>query len=474
MTISHSIPTTTRRPARFYEFNVASSQRGLVPIDRNLALVGVFDSSGSATAATIYSVSEESQADSLFGVGSELALMCRWALKGFRAYGKSANLYAIGIADPAGTAKTETLTVTVTTATAGDVVLEIAGRTIRAGVSAGDANSDIAEAIESAIDEKVAELPVTAGVASNVVTCTAVHTGVVGNDVTYRVVSQPDGVTVTPAVGVAGVGAASIEASLDLLIDRNYHVIAIGNHTTVDTAFLATHLDEMWAAGEKKWRHAVLAETGSLATAQLLADDVNTDYRISVISAEGFKNVDSEIAAYCAAMLAAEVDPAQPFNHQELRDLYMPLESDVPTNAEIETGIAGGLTMLTVNDFKTRAKMVRFVTTKTIHAAVAFWTMQDVTIPRSMAYVAEQVDIALAVFSNVKQSARNISAVRTKVLTTLKAIEDAEIVQNVDDHVDELVAETDDSVATRLNVAIPASVVSPLNQIIGAVNLIVE
>lgn len=475
MTITHSVPTTTRRPMRAYEFNVANAQRGLVPIDRNLALVGTFNAAGSATAGTIYAVSEESKADSLFGQGSELALMCKWALKGFRAYGKSANLYAIGITPVVSAAAVETLTTTGTASASGDLVIRIAGRTIRTGVTSGDVQNTITAALEAAIDAEVANLPVTAGSATNVVTCTHVDHGVNGNDVLYEVIEEPAGVSVALAQSAPGAGAVDITASLDLLIDRNYHVIAIANKTTTDTADLGLHLTSMWAAGENKWRFAVMAERGTLAAAQLLADDEQTRYDMSVISAEGFRNTGGEIAAYGAAILAAEDDPAQPFNGIDLPDLYMPTDANVPTNTEIETGIAGGLTMLTVNDQKTSAKMVRYLNIKTVHNSVAFLAMQDITIPRSMAYTAEQVDIRLGLqFGNVKKSKRNVAGVRSEVLDVLYKLEELEVVQNVDDHTDELVVETDANVATRLNVAIPTSVVPPLNQIIGVVNLLLE
>jgi len=186
-------------------------------------------------------------------------------------------------------------------------------------------------------------------------------------------------------------------------------------------------------------------------------------------------NTPGEIAAYLAAVAAAEEDPAQPFNDIPLPDLYLPDAADIPTTAEIEAAIAGGMTILATNDRGTRARLVRYVTSKTEHEGVPFEALLDLTIPRSMAYAARQVDTRLGLkFRNVKRSERNRQAIRAEVLDVLYKLEEAEVLQNVEAHKDELAVEPDADVPTRLNVAIPTSVIPPLAQIAGELALLVE
>ena len=80
MTITTTLPSTTRRPGRFHEFDLASTARGLVPLDNRILLIGVMGS-GTATADDFFEIFDELQSDTLFGVGSEITLMVRKVLE---------------------------------------------------------------------------------------------------------------------------------------------------------------------------------------------------------------------------------------------------------------------------------------------------------------------------------------------------------------------------------------------------------
>jgi phage tail sheath gpL-like len=472
--IDHDVASNIRRPGRFFNFNYAAAARGLVALDTRVVLVGILDSSGSASAGELKEIFSEAEADAYFGTGSELALMCRWAMKATRDYGKAPEIWAIGIADPAGTAQTNTITVTGTASEAGEIHIRISGRDIRVAVANGDLQADIATAIDDAIDELIAELPVTSAAASNVVTTTAVHTGENGAEVEIDVISTVGGVTVVAAAGVAGAGTVDITASLDLLEDKDYDVVVTANNKAGDIADCADHIATCWEATTKRWRHCLMAGRGTLATQQALATAAD-DWRQMVVSAEGFRNTPSEIAAYIGTMLAAEPDPALPWNDVALPSLYLPEKADIPTNAELESGIGGGLFMLSTNEAQTEAKIVRAVTTQVTYNAVPFYTMLDYTIGRSFYYGARQIDIAQALhFPRAKKTERTAKDVRSVTLDVMYQLEDLEIWHNIDDHAAELVVETDPVVTDRLVQAVPAAVVAPLNQTVNVMNLIVE
>lgn len=474
MAIQTSVPAATRRPGTFFEFNIANAARGLVALTQRIALVGAFDSSGTATALTLYEVFSEQEADDLFGQGSELALMCKYAFRGQRDIGVPVQVWAVPIADPAGTAQAQTFTVTGTATESGEVVIEIAGRTVRAPVTNGDVQNTIASALKDRIDEQLPELPITAGVAINVVTCTHVNTGVNGNSTQYKVVSTPSGVTVVDANSASGAGTIDITLALDELADKDYDLVACSNHTSTDVTDYAAHLSSMFNPGTKRWRSTVMAETGSLATGQALATAAD-DFKQMVISAEGFKNTPGEVAAYVCGILGGAADPALPWNNVALPSLFLPETADIPTNTEIESGIGGGLFMLSVNEQQTEAKIVRAVTTQTTLNSAPFFALLDYTISRTMFFAARQVDAQLLIqFQRAKKNARTIRRVRSVVLSTLVLLEGLELLQNVEARAGELQVETDATNPDRLNVAIPTSVVPPLNQIVNVMNLIVE
>ena len=299
-------------------------------------------------------------------------------------------------------------------------------------------------------------------------------TGDNGNDVRYDLDELPEGVTIAAVQETAGAGVVDLTPALDVVLDKRYKLVAVANHAAADVDDLRAHLSDAWELTTKRFRHTIMAETGTLATGLALATRAN-DFRQLVVSAEGFRNTPGELAAYVGAIVAGEDDPARPFNDVELPSVYLPDDAAIPLTEELEVGIAGGLFMLSVNDAKTRAKVVRATTTQTSLDDVPFFELLDVTLSLSMVYTAEQVDLAQArVTRQAKQSARTRKRVRSVTLDTLLKLEDLEILQNVADHAEELLVEPHPSIPSRLVTSIPTSVVPPLNQIANVFNLLVE
>ena len=477
MSIKTSIPSNTRKPGRFFEFDVTSAARGLAPIDRRVALIGARLTAGTVAAGIPTEVFTETDADTYWGKGSELALMCRAAMKAGKKLARKGKkppaLWALALADPAGVKADFTFTVTGPATAAGDVVFRIAGRTLRAGVANAASATVIAAAMKTAVDQMLADLPVTGAAAIGVLTVTANNVGVNGNDIDCSVMSAPAGVTVVAAAGVAGTGSYDTTASLDILVDKQYHAVAIANHLSADVADLKAHNDMVNAPGFKAFTIAYLAEIGSATTANALAVGAN-QMDVVLVSAEDCPNLTGEIAAQVAVTVEGHDDPAANLDGTEL-DLYPPPAASVPTATEIETAIAAGALVLGVNDSQDQMTIVRAVTTKTAISSVPFYNVLDLSNPRSLFYVATQVDIAWAIaFDGAKQNARTRQASVDVTYRVLKKCEDLEITHHVDDHKGEIVAETDPVVPTRINVAVPASVIQNLHQIVSVVTLFVE
>src|SRR3989304_5827177 len=227
------------------------------------------------------------------------------------------------------------------------------------------------------------------------------------------------------------------------------------------------------APGFKAFTIAYLAEIGSATTPSARAGGAN-QMDVVLVSAEDCPNLSGEIAAQVAVTVEGHDDPAANLDGTEL-DLYPPPAASVPTATEIETAIAAGALVLGVNDSQDQMTIVRAVTTKTAISSVPFYNVLDLSNPRSLFYVATQVDIAFAIaFAAAKQNARTRQAAGDVGYRVLKSCEDLEITHHVDDHKGEIVAETDPVVPTRINVAVPASVIQNLHQIVSVVTLFVE
>lgn len=430
---------------------------------------------------TPYRCYTESDAINYAGMGSEAHLNVKAALRGARkANYAEAEIYLVMVADAGGARAGKTLTVTVTTAQAGEVVFRIAGRTFRAPVSAGDAVGTIASAIKSVIDAQVRDLPVTASASAGVVSIRANNAGPNGNDIAAEVVSVPTGVSVALASPTAGTTAYDITAALNSLSDKRYHGVGISNHLAADITDAKDYIDARGAAAVQAWSMVHLAETGSVATSTTLASAANYK-ELQVILARGFPNMPGEIACYVGALTWSK-DVNVNLDDQEL-DLYPPATTNVLIPSESETVISGGVTPLGVTDTGDRTRIIRAVTTKTTEAGVPFDNLRDVSTVRTMFQSAERVQAVVRRIlatggpggTAAKIDSDTIKRVEDSVYTDLLTQQnDLKWLHNVEEHRDELQVEADATIPNRLNIATPQPVVQDLHHGANLFTLYVE
>jgi phage tail sheath gpL-like len=477
MPLSTSVPASLKQPNSFHTFQHVRAGGGLVALPLRVLLVGVKSAAGTATAETPVQVFDLADAITKFGQGSELALMCAIAfaqgnLNGSSGRGGMPELWACPIAAPgASVAAAQTLTVTVTTAVAGTLHVRIAGRDIFVGVSAGDAQNTIAAALEDAIDALARELPVTAGVAGNVVTCTHVTTGTNGNDVAYEVVSAPSGVSVASAQSVAGTGTVDITAALDAAVDKNYDAIAVSIHSGTAVSDAAAHLSAMWNFAQKFWRWVFIGDKATLSTAQGYATSADSE-KIIVVSYEGSPSLPSEIATAAAVAAFGVERPNANYDGVEIA-LYPPANSLVYTSAEIESALAGGVTPLIPTTGGASSQIVRLVTTKITEASAPFYALADLAFSRTLAYRATQYDVQYR--QRFQQEvidgdlddpeATLLARVRDMCVEIDRAMGDAKYLRDVEDLIAQIQVEEAASPSGRLLVQAPCRVAGPLHQV---------
>ncbi len=468
MTLSTSVPSNLRRPGAFHEFRNTQAGLGLVPLDSRVALVGIMSSTATATAASPFQIFDETDGDAKCGPGSQLAMMARAAFAQARLDGVQPEIWAVAIAAPgASVAAQETLTVTASSALAGNLVFSIAGRVLVAPVSAGDSATTIAAAMDAAIDAALLFLPLTSTASSGVVTCVVTSTGVWGNDIAYRTISAPSGVSVAYAASVTGTGTVDVTASVDTLIDKDYDAIVLGNHGTTDVTDMVAHNTTQWGYGQKLYRHAFIGERGSLATANTLGTTGN-DKTVVIIACEGCPNLPGEIAAAGAVACIGKNRPNANLDGQVLA-LYPPLPTDAFTSAEVESALSSGVTPLTPTANGTGVKIERMVTTKTTLSGAPFEALRDIGLSRTDAYMARQIDIGyrLGFFQEVIDGAVDgelFKRIKDMVIRIQKAAEKAKILRNVDDYIDQILVEESEDVPGRILVQDPYRVAGALHQ----------
>lgn len=475
MAISHGIPSTLRRPGQFHEFDYTSSARGLVPLANRVLLIGIQSSAATATADEFQQIFSEQEADLLFGQGSEIALMARKALQTAVSIGITPEIWACGVADPAGTAAVQKFSVVAgTAATSGDIFFRVGEEVFRAGVSAGDDQDAVALSIKNAIESRLHLVPVTVTATANEVTLTHVVTGENGNDLKLFVDSVGlTAMSINTSTTTPGAGAASLTTALTNSLAKSFETIAIANHQAGDVTAMDTHMDSAWAAGEKRWRFGVMAENGTLSTANTLASTANSE-KIVVVSYEDSPSTPGQIAAAMAVGISSRELPNYNYDYQEL-PLAIPVSSSTYSAAEIESALAAGSTPLAPNDTRSATEIVRLITTKTTENGAPFERTKDLATIRGMVFVVRQIDADFAIqFRGVNKSQRVLNRMRSRAFDKLKEMESLGIVQNVDSLFPQLLVENDPIIATRAIVSLPESIIPNLHQIVFKHVLYVE
>lgn len=193
------IPSGLRTPGVYQE--IASG--GTPSTSTIWYILGHVTSAGSLAAAGIADCSSLDDATTLCGAGSQLREMYRVARKG----AKTQRIKLVAVAD-SGTASVWTITIGTVPVAGGPGRLKIAGETLLVDIAAGDTAATVAAAIAAKVNAYTdslsgAQLPVTATVATNVVTLTARHKGVASNDLRLVVPALVSGNALTGVATIA-------------------------------------------------------------------------------------------------------------------------------------------------------------------------------------------------------------------------------------------------------------------------------
>lgn len=254
------------------------------------ATVGSTDyvtTAGTQAAATPVLVPSPADADTLFGIGSELALMCRAAF----AQKRGAYVWATVVAQDGSAVKATGVMLFATTATsAGSVKITIAGRAVlEVAVANADTASTVATAVANAINQTEG-LPVTATVSTATVTLVAKCGGTRGNAIgigveitagamTCALGGASAGQKVTDRMGggtgTDGANVDSVANALAAIAAGEYFIVAAHQDST-NIGLIKAHLATYTAISERKRIQAVCATSNvSVATAAALGIAIN-------------------------------------------------------------------------------------------------------------------------------------------------------------------------------------------------------
>ena len=197
-----SIPSSIRKPGKYFEFNTKLAVRTLPVNDQKVLLIGPMLATGLQAPLTPVDIFSDEDAAVYFGRGSVAHLMARSAIK---SYGY-VRLSMIGVLDSgAGVVATGTVTLTGPATSSGQVSLRINNTQVDIAVTNGNTANALATKLQTAISA-LDDLPVTASVAGAVITLTCRHKGSVGNEIAVTSIITATGVTAAIVAMNAGAG----------------------------------------------------------------------------------------------------------------------------------------------------------------------------------------------------------------------------------------------------------------------------
>jgi phage tail sheath gpL-like len=470
-----NIPSSIRKPGKYFEFNTRMATRTLPGNPQRVLIIAPMNPDASADALTPLDIYSDNEAARQFGAGSLAHLMTRAAIQA----NPYLQLQVIGLETAAaGKAASATLRLVGPAIGSGTLYLWVGDQRLAVAIEAGDSIDMINRAVVRVI--MMAEnLPITATVTNQgseenaryVMTLTARQPGEFGNALRLKAECTAKGIGITLSEMSGGENDPDIQPALDAVFAAGHHIIISPFSTFRALLALRTHLEKTGNAMEQRGAIGVAGWTGTLATGTTLAGEINAG-RLTLGWYPGSARLPAELAAAYGAVIASEEDPARPLNTLALTGMDIAPVTQRASRNEQENALHNGLTPIEVGAGN-RVQIVRALTTYTRNAeGVDDIALLDLTTIRTLDYTRKACRERISQrFPREKLNERTRQKVRSELLDVLLKLEESEILENVDANKDRLLVERNDKDPNRLDAEIPADVVNGLHVFAGRIDL---
>lgn len=480
MSISFNEITNLRIPFVRVEYDNTKAIAGPAEQPYKGLALGFKTTGGSAVADTIYAVTSAAQAKNLFGAGSMLHNIAQI----YFSDPTVTDLSMAAVTEPSGTASTGDITFTGTATGSGTINLYIGGKKVSASVAIGDAGSDIASAIVSAIAAKT-DLPVTAAVNGGddtQVDLTSKHDGLAGDTIRLEFNinsgdSTPAGITTSSNAMSGGAGTPTLTNVIAAMGDTHFNLILNPWTDTTTLNSLITELDSRGSAERMIESVAISGTAETTSTANTIGNSVNSKF-VSVTNVKGCPNPGYEIAAAILkkVMIHGSIDPARPFQTLTLTGILPPAAADRLTAAEREGHLNNGISTVSVTDAG-KVLIERLITTyKTNDAGADDISYLDVNTLLTLSFIRYDFRNSLYLKFPRHKLANNTDRVRAgqAVLTPnigkahaiqkFQSWEEKVLVEDISQFKTELIVQRNSSNANRLDFLLPTNLVNQFRQ----------
>lgn len=378
-------------------------------IPLRLLLCGTKISAGSATPnQDVNQILSQTDADTLYGAGSELAVMCRGALQI-----PGVSIYGAPVPEAGGAvAASATITITGSWSTAGTYSFRVDGVGFSVVALSTDTISTFADTVAAAVNS-VSACSCTAAKGSSpgfVVTLTRKSAGARGNQgILFQDISGvPSGMSVAIAGGTSitgggvhfgsGTGVDDVTTLLASVIQaQQYDRIAFAQNDATNAARWHTFLNNQAAPLIGFLQHGVCAVNSSFSSATSLAQTTLNAERVQILWQNNGETIPSFVAATFGAYrtLIEQDDPGAAYDGYILPGVIaQSQQADWPSTNTLIAALNSGVTPITTNRTGS-SYIVRSITT---HSQDSSGNPQYTTLDTSDAVVPDYVRTWLRVY----------------------------------------------------------------------------
>lgn len=471
----NQIAADLRVPGAYVEFDSSRARGGLPVVSNRVLIIGQKLAAGTAPALVPQRLFSADAAGVLFGKASILARCYR----AFKLNDPASECWGIALDDLAGgTAATGTITVSGPATAAGTIALMIAGQPVAVAVASASSANTIATAIAAAI-AAADHLPVTAAAVAAVVTLTARHKGTAGNDVDvrhsyYQGEALPAGVGLTIAGLSAGAGDPDHAAVWTAIGDGAWRTIILAHASATILTSAEGELASRWSPARMLESFGWAARPGSVGDLTSFGAARNS-HLVSIMGAGDSPSAPWEWAGGYGAVggYYSAIDPARPLQTLEIKGVLAPSENARFTKAEREALLHSGIA--THTSVAGNVLIERAVTTYQVNVfGEADTAYLDAETVLTLHYLRQVVRARfLAKYPRYKlasdgtrfgagQKIVTPSVLRAELLALFRELEEAGLVENLDQFKTDLIVERDASDPNRVNALIPPDLVNQL------------
>ncbi len=471
---SLNVPLSTRKPGQRIGIDASGARAGVSAANLNLLLIGYrITGQGTATDKQRYPITNSTQGAALFGAGSELDLMVRAAAAAYR----HIPVYAIAQPEPDGVKASQLFTCGGKATAPGQVTVWLGGRAVTVDVAVDAEGPAVAAALKAAIDARPI-LPVTATVGADPdtdkLTVTYKTQGTSGNLCKVRAESTATGLTIVAGGATLALGTGDMDLTGDagilaIIKGQEHNYIAASDNGSANIVAIGTQLEELASAMEMRNQQAIFAHTGTIDAGETLAVAVNSA-QIQILIEPSNEDLPCELAAAAGAIRCREggQEKLLPLNYEPIPGRSLPL---LPMDdSEVEYCLHHGLTPLVLSG--TSLAFCRSITTYLMDDAGNTSDVLLDTLTVDSAFETRRVlKESWRKFARAKVTDDTLRAIRSDTLQSLIGLEKRNIVEMVEEFKDDIVAERDSQVVGRVNVDVPANIVSGLYVLAGILRL---